>query len=396
MMRKFILVLAALLTMTVAANAQAVQKSKTFENIYVTVYGGGTTTSVFADVPAPFFWDGAKSIANGVRPFMGIELGKYITPSVGFSVEGMGNINTTTSYTFFDESAVLANGKLNFSNWLGGYKGQPRVFEIVGVIGAGWGRDYTGHNQTYTSNAAPEDMEVVTGIAGTPTDKNYMVYRAGLEFNFNLGKARAWQINVRPGMMWLNKYNGNYQSLPTFKQDARANVQLGITYKFGSKSKKSHNFVLCPYSRTEEEYHQLLAENDFLKNNPDVVEKEVVKTVTETKEVILKDTRVLVGSTVITFGIGSAALTATERGKVKMFAESLDNDTLVQIVGSADSKTGSESRNFALAQNRANVVKNVLVNDFGISADRINTAIKIDATDQVETSRSAILTLSVE
>ena len=87
---------------------------------------------------------------------------------------------------------------------------------------------------------------------------------------------------------------------------------------------------------------------------------------------------------------------ATSYVKVEMFAKSLDSDTLVQVVGSADTKTGTETRNFALAQNRANVVKNVLVNEYGVAADRITVNTKIDATDNVETSRSAILTLSVE
>jgi outer membrane protein OmpA-like peptidoglycan-associated protein len=193
-------------------------------------------------------------------------------------------------------------------------------------------------------------------------------------------------------VLWANKDN-----LPGFnwKTDARPNVMVGVTYKFGSK-KRGHNFRLCPYSVTKADYDAVVAERDALAaRKPEV--KEVVKTVTETKEVMIKgETRVLVGSTVITFPIGSCALSATEKAKVAMFTKSLDADTLIQIVGSADSKTGTESRNFALAQNRANVVKNVLVNDFGVSADRITVNTKIDATDDVNTSRSAILTLSVE
>lgn len=401
-MKKIFSFIVALCMMVTFANAQTVESSRLFENTYITILGGGTTTGQFNDVPGPFFWDGAKDVLNGVRPFMGIEFGKYVTPVVGFSVEGLGFINTTTSYTFFDESAVLANGKINFSNWFGGYKGQPRRVEIVGVLGLGWGHDYTGIKQT-VSSASADNYILVSGVNPyntnrvIPTDRNYLVYQAGAEMNINLGKARAWQINVRPGVMWFNKYtSGNYQSLPRFMADGRANLQVGVTYKFGSKRKGgAHNFVLCPYSVTKADYDVVVAERDALKNRPAEV-KEVVKTVVETKEVVKTETRVLVGSTVITFPIGSAALSTVERQKVEMFAKSLDKDTLVQIVGSADTKTGTEQRNFALAQNRANVVKNVLVNDYGISADRITVSTKMDATENVETSRSAILTLSVE
>jgi len=402
-MKKIFSFIIAFVMMITLANAQTVEHSRLFENTYVTLVGGGVTTGQFNQVPTPFFWDGAKGVANGVRPFAGLEFGKYVTPVVGFSVEGLAFYNTTTSQTFIDESAVLANGKLNFSNWFGGYKGQPRRVEVVGVLGMGWGHDYVnGAAQTWTSRPV-EGLEPVVGTNVytedvIPTDRDYVVYNAGAELNVNLGKARAWQINVRPGVMWFNKHTKNqYQSLPRFMSDARANVQVGVTYKFGSKRKGgAHNFVLCPYEVTRADYDAVVAERDALKNRPAEV-KEVVKEVPVTKEVMIKgDTRVLVGSTIITFPIGSAALSNVERAKVAAFAKSLDNDTLVQIVGSADTKTGTETRNFALAQNRANVVKNVLVNDYGISADRITVNTKMDATGTVETDRSAILTLSVE
>lgn len=402
-MKKFISFIVASLLMITLAGAQTVESSRLFENTYVTLVGGGVTTGQFNQVPTPFFWDGAKGIANGVRPFAGLEFGKYVTPVVGFSVEGLAFYNTTTSQTFIDESAVLANGKLNFSNWFGGYKGQPRRVEVVGVLGMGWGHDYVnGAIQTWTSRPV-EGLERVVGNDPyntngiIPTDKDYVVYNAGAELNVNLGKARAWQINVRPGVMWFNKYTKTqYQSLPRFMSDARANVQVGVTYKFGSNRKNSHNFVLCPYEVTRADYDAVVAERDALKNRP-VEVKEVIKEVPVTKEVMIKgDTRVLVGSTVITFPIGSCTLSTVERQKVGLFAESIDDDTLIQIVGSADTKTGTEQRNFALAQNRANVVKNVLVSEYGINADRITVNTKMDATGNVETDRSAILTLSVE
>ena len=401
-MKKIFSFIVALCTMITFASAQTVESSRLFENTYVTVFGGATTTGQFNQVPGPFFWDGAKGVMNSVRPYMGLEFGKYITPVVGFSVEGLGFVNTTTSYTFFDESTVLANGKLNFSNWFGGYKGHPRRVEVVGVLGMGWGHDYTGNGQTVTSDATSEFEHVVgtnvyDNTTEISTDRDYVVYNAGAELNVNLGKARAWQINVRPGVMWFNKHTKtNYQSLPRFMSDARANVQVGVTYKFGSKRKGgSHNFVLCPYTVTKAEYDSLKAQYDALAaREPEV--KEVVKIVTETKEVMIKgDTRVLVGSTFITFPIGSCTLSDVERQKVELFAKSLDKDSIVQIVGSADSKTGTEHRNFTLAQNRADVVKNVL-KELGVSEERISVNTKIDATDNVETSRSAILTLGVE
>lgn len=375
-MKKFYCLMIALVMTAVMASAQTVESSRFYENTYVSVFGGATTTGQPA--LTPFFWDGAKNVANSVRPLAGIEIGKYFTPVVGFSVEAQGLFgmhervvegSDPTKYVGLDQSAVLANGKINFSNWFGGYKGQPRRVEVVGVAGAGWGHNFD------------EEAEV----------RHSTVYKAGAELNFNMGKARAWQINVRPAALW-NNTRDVYPKLSVRDMDVQ--VTAGITYKFGSKS-KGHNFRLCPYSVTQADYDAVVAERDALKNRAPEV-KEVVRETIRTERVIEKETRVLVGSTVITFPIGSAVLSEVERQKVAMFAKSLDGDTLVQIVGSADSGTGSVARNNTLAQNRANVVKNMLTDVYGIAPSRISTDTRLDATENPETSRSAILTLSVE
>lgn len=398
-MKKFYCFVLALFVAMFTMNAQTVEHSKLFDNVSVTVLGGGVTTGQFVDVPTPFFWDGTKAVFNGVRPFMGVEFTKYVTPVVGLSLEGLGFVNTTTSDTFFDESAVLANGKLNLSNWFGGYKGQPRRVEVVAVAGLGWGHDYVnGNTQTWASVPA-EGKDLVFG--NNPynanrvhfTDKDYVVYNAGAELNVNLGEERAWQISVRPGVMWFNKYTeGNFQSLPTWKHDARANVQLGVTYKFGKAG--HHNFRLCPYSVTQADYDALQKKyNELAGREPEVREvvKETVTEKTVTKEVVTY----MGGRTYITFAIGSVALTPAERAKVAEFAKNITPETKVNIIGSADSKTGSETRNFALAQRRAEVVKNVLVNDYNVNADAISVSTKLDLSEDVNLTRCAACGLEI-
>ena len=276
MKKIFSFIIALAMTITLAsAQTKTVEHSKWYENTSVTLLGGATTTGQMMDVPAPFFWDGTKAVFSGVKPFTGIEVTKYFTPVVGASVEALGFIGTTTSYTFFDESALLANGKVNISN-LFGYKGQPRRVEVVAVAGLGWGHDYVnGSAQTWSSYANGE-LEPVTGVnpyntnAVLFTDKNYVVYNAAAELNVNLGKDRDWQVSVRPGVLWFNKYTaGNFQSLPTWKHDARANVQVGVTYKFGKAGKK--NFRLCPYSVTQKDYDALKKQyNDLANKEPEV------------------------------------------------------------------------------------------------------------------------------
>ena len=376
--------------MTVMASAQNLEWTGPFGMPYVNLNGGAVSSLNV---------DNFDGFAKGLRPTAGIEFGTYFTPVWGASVEGIGFFGTTNSWTLFDESAVLANGKVNFSNLLAGYKGEPRRVEVVGVLGYGWGHDYVaGSHGQYRSSEEPVIVDGVSSEVvskyGVGTDKNYTVYKAGAELNVNLGKAKAWQVSVRPGLLWFHKQAGNYVSTPvaTTKRDGRPYVDLGVTYKFGSRKTGSHNFVTNTYDAYQKDYDALKNQYDELANREPEV-KEVVKTVVE-KEVV-KETRVLVGSNIITFPIGSCVLSPAEAAKVEAFAKSLDADTLVQVLGSADSKTGGETRNYALAKNRANVVKNELVKN-GVDESRIAVDSKLDATDNVLTSRSAILTLSVE
>ncbi len=101
------------------------------------------------------------------------------------------------------------------------------------------------------------------------------------------------------------------------------------------------------------------------------------------------------GRTYITFAIGSVALTPAERAKVAEFAKNITPETKVNIIGSADSKTGSETRNFALAQRRAEVVKNVLVNDYKVNADCISVSTKLDLSEDVNLTRCAACGLEI-
>ena len=393
-MKKILSIFAALAIAVGVASAQNVnyEYAGPFGMPYVNV-NGGVVSSLNVENFGEF--------VNGVKPVAGLEVGTYFTPVWGASVEGLGFLKTTTSRTLFSESAVLANGKVNFSNLLAGYKGQPRVVEVVGVLGYGWGHDYVAKSYgQYRSSETPIIVdgysEEVVGPGVLATDKNYTVYKAGAELNFNLGEARAWQINFRPGVLWFHKEAGNYVSSPvmTTKRDGRVYVEAGLTYKFGNRRTGSHNFVTNNYAVTKADYDALKDKyNDALNREPEV--REVVKKVTLYKEVVETETKVLVGSNIITFPIGSCELSATEKAKVEAFAKSLDTDTLVHVLGSADSKTGSETRNFALAKNRANVVKNALVG-YGVAEDRIETSSTVDATDNVLTSRSAVVTLSVK
>jgi outer membrane protein OmpA-like peptidoglycan-associated protein len=334
MMKRFMTFLVALMLLVTGAKAQTVQYSRLFENTQITLTGGVITTNLSGLKTDPFFWDGAKEVASSFRPVVGLEFTKLITPVFGLSVEGLTMYGTTGSNTWIDQMNIVGNMKFNLSNWFGGYKGEPRVFEVVFVPGLGLGHDFGD----------------VHGVF-----RNYWTYNLGAELNVNLGKQKAWQINVKPVAMWNNV---NRELTPRFN-NMQLRLQFGVTYKFGSKAKKSHNFVLCPYSVTEAEYKALRSDYDkLLAKAPEI--KEVVKEVVVEKEVVKVEKEYIIPSTTVPFQIGSAVISKTELKKLQEYIDSLPEGVTVSIVGSADTETGTMGRNETLAEERMNAVKSVL------------------------------------
>ena len=188
--------------------------------------------------------------------------------------------------------------------------------------------------------------------------------------------------------MWNNYDN---LPLPKWSTDARANLQVGVVYKFGSKSKKSHNFVLCPYSVRQSDYDDLLAKyNALAGREPEV--KEVVKTVTDTVYVSKTVEVEVPNSSSVYFNIGEYTLSEREVSHLDYFANGIEGrDVEIKVTGSADTATGSEARNKFLAEKRAETVKNYLVEKHRFNADKIKTEVVLDIFGNTSVSRVAVV-----
>lgn len=130
-MKKVSFLVAALAASALSVNAQkAYEGTRFLDNWYVGVKGGVTTPTAHSA-----FWP-------NMRAETGIELGKQITPVLGVSFEGLTGINTSFSKTAFDDLNLGVLGKINLNNLFGGYNGEPRLFEVEGIAGFGWGHDF--------------------------------------------------------------------------------------------------------------------------------------------------------------------------------------------------------------------------------------------------------------
>ena len=349
-MKKLVLMLAAA-SMAASVSAQTVAESKTFDNIYVGINGGVATKTT-----------GHKWLSD-LDPNAGLRIGRYFTPVFGLAIEGnayFSNKPWGSTGTVVRATNASLLGTVNLSNWFGGYKGEPRTFEVSALYGLGW-------MHVFTNNKFLE--------AATSENRNRMTSKAALDFAFNFGSAKQFQFYVEPSInfAFLGKsHSHNVAVTPAgvtypetsygygYKATAQAGqpayninnsfVQLnaGLVYKFAN-SNGTHNFTIVT-PRDQAEIDALNAQINELRNRkPEVITKEVVKEVPAIKELSVSDL------VFVTFAQGKSNLTR----EAKAALNNVKEGSHVQVVGTA-SPEGSKEINDRLSQARADVVANYL------------------------------------
>jgi len=365
---KKLLLLFAVATMAVSAQAQTVTESKTFDNFYVGINGGVATKAT------------GHAWLKGLNPNAGLRIGRWFTPVFGLAVESNAYFSnkpykSTGTVVRFLNSSLL--GTVNFSNWFGGYKGEPRCFEVVGLYGLGWGHLF-GTSEDLFGDYEFYNTYLPAGIylpAGKQiTHRNNLTSKAAIDLVFNLGEKKAWQFYVEPSITWgLNDevYDGVYPMASLGHNTMQYNlnkayVQLnaGFIYKF-KNSNGTHNFTVAQL-RDQAEIDALNAEINRLRGELAQKPKEIVKEVEVIKEVAGKDVvrEVKVEDLVfVTFAQGKSELTADARKALAV----IQPGKHVQIVGTA-SPEGNPELNQKLSQARADAVAQYLLTR-GVAVD---------------------------
>jgi outer membrane protein OmpA-like peptidoglycan-associated protein len=363
-MKKLFLMLAVAALSAQTMSAQTVEESKNFDNWYIGINGG-------VQAPAKNF-----KVLKNLNPAVGLRLGRWFTPAVGFAIEGqtfLGDKPVDSDGTFKGLN-LEAMGTLNFSNWLGGYPGEPRSFEVIGLLGIGWGHAF---------NRAVSNHD----------GKNSITSKVAADFAFNLGAAKAVQLYIEPYIMYgLTKQRHSEFNL----NSAVIGGLVGLNYKFGN-SNGTHNFKIAELrdqaeidglnskinelranlndkdaviSAKDGQIRDLKAALDACNNRP--VEPVYVKPATATN---LQPT--------VLFRKGKSTIDAAQYAPIELIASYMKNhpEAKVEIKGYA-SPEGSLELNQKLSEDRANAVKTALIKKYKIAADRL-TAIGCGPTDQL-------------
>ena len=338
------------------------------------------------------FWQRARVVA-------GLELTKQWTPVVASSLQGWADVNTTVSHTFIDRWGVNYLNKFNLSNLFFGYNGKPRFFELQAVVGAGV------TSLVKPEIATPYGSSVINqngGMLKSDDDALYFVARFGLSFDFNLGKARAWTLSLKPSIVY-NLDQELFQGVrvtdhtgTTFDvNDSELELVAGLTYHFRNANGTHYFTNVREYDQAE--IDALLSQVNLLRAEVDGrdvmirgLKDEAMKLQNQLKECLEKpvpvqyvDRPVTVTQTQtqstqslttnVHFRIGKATIDPSQVPNVQRIATYLKNhpEATVTVLGYA-SKDGNLEANQVLAENRAQAVKTLLIQKYGIAANRID------------------------
>ena len=351
-MKKLVLMFAAA-AMAVSASAQTVTESKTFDNFYIGVNGGVATKTT------------GHSWMKNLNSNAGLRIGRYFTPVFGLAVESNAYFSNKPAESFgtavrFVNTSLL--GTVNLSNWFGGYKGEPRAFELSAVYGLGWGHTFNNKGEKSYNN---------------------LTSKAALDFAFNFGSNKQWQFYVEPAIIYgvngLGYEGAEYNINKSFVQ-----LNAGFVYKF-KNSNGSNNFTIAQL-RDQAEIDGLNAQINGLRsdlNGKDAQLSAKDRQIADLQRALddcnkkpkyVKPATATNLQPTVLFKQGKSNIEAAQYAPIELIASYMKNNPTakVEIRGYA-SPEGSAELNQRLSEARANAVKDALVKKYKIAADRLTT-----------------------
>ena len=295
--------------------------------------------------------------------FTGLNITDYYTDAAGASVKNENN------YFLIHEDVMF-----NLTNWFCGYRAD-RFFNAIAYAGIGYGQ-----SELKDGDGKNAEWAVPMGILTT--------YRL----------CDAWSLNLEwKNILVRNEFANKPAASVSPKTDVAdiMSVTLGLTYKFRNNisensSKPRRGFSAytpidesqwvkkSAYDELQRELNDAKGDNDNYQKQLDKYKKALDAETKAKNDALAKAAQgsgVAVNEDVtlcIFFNIGSAEVSDRNVENINFMAKLMNANKNVKytVTGYADKETGSEARNNVLSQQRAEAVRDALVNA-GVSADQI-------------------------
>lgn len=254
--------------------------------------------------------------------------GEFPTHSTGVDVPGKGGDGYWLMKQKFDFYNLHLDALFNMSNILCGYN-EKRVYNCTPYIGLGWARVWE----------SPQSMEVSANV--------------GILNSFRLNDALNLNLDIR-GAYVSDRFDGE---LGGRWGEGVWSATVGLTYRFKQRGWGRSKTIV----RTRDRRRELKEMQDKLND----MQAQLAQRKRDSVTVV----RTLAAANFVIFKIDTWDLTNEARVQLSLFAETIkkaDPNVVYVITGYADKGTGSVERNIILSKNRARVVYECLVNEFGV------------------------------
>ena len=254
--------------------------------------------------------------------------GEFPTHSTGVDVPGKGGDGYWLMKQKFNFYNLHLDALFNMSNILCGYN-EKRVYNCTPYIGLGWARVWE----------SPQSMEVSANV--------------GILNSFRLNDALNLNLDIR-GAYVSDRFDGE---LGGRWGEGIWSATVGLTYRFKQRGWGRSKTIV----RTHDRQRELKAMQDKL--------NDMQAQLAQRKRDSITVVKTLAAANFVIFKIDTWDLTNESRVQLGLFAETIkkaDPNAVYIITGYADKGTGSVERNVILSKNRARVVYECLVNEFGV------------------------------
>lgn len=348
---------------------------KTWDNWIIGVYGG-VNFSLSENIRfAPF--------GKTLGPSVGISAGKYFTPAVGarfrisyLNQKSRANSEVVDAYPEvygdglykFSMISTFVDGLFNFNNIFAPYKENNR-FNVVGVVGIGVNSSF-GFDKKIKNWSPSKGGLYEVDRSG---EKAALAVHAGIQLNYKL--TDALDVNLEGTFNVTDDgYNGTrYDN----KYDGYVFIAAGLAYHFKDHygDRRFKYITMTDQAEINRLNSQINAARAELANKP----KPIVRV-----EKKVETNRVL--DMTVSFIIDKYNITDIQKNNVQRVAQYLINNPNINLVitGYADVETGNPAYNLKLSQRRAEAVRDMLVNDFGVDESRLRVDYKGDTIQPYE------------
>lgn len=315
-------------------------------------------------------------------PSVGIAAGKYFNPAVGARVRvaylnqhSRANSELVDAYPEvygdgvykFSMVSTFFDGLFNFNNIFKPYKESNR-FNVVGVVGVGMNTSFGFDEKIKNWSPSKGGLYEVDRSTGT-----YLAIHAGIQLNYKVSD--AIDINLESTYNATDDgYNGTRYDR---KYDGYIYVVAGATYHFKDHygDRRFKYVTLTDQAQIDRLNAQINEARAELANKPEPIVR--VEKKVETSRIL---------DMTVSFIIDKYNITDVQKNNVQKVAEYLLNNPNMNLIitGYADVETGNPAYNLKLSQRRAEAVRDMLVNDFGVDSSRLRIDYKGDTVQPYE------------